>query len=166
MEVEICDYELSLKLKKVGYNEWCRQYWCTSVRHNGEELGCDEEYELKAEGKGDEIEYIPGGKVQSHWNKNVDDDGGTYNEDTCSAPLINDVIDWLEEKKGIFVVPELVYGIESHGVFYYKWKTIVYRFTEAEGMQWHTVTDQHSNKYEALSEAIEYALDNLIEKAI
>jgi len=163
MEVEICDYKLSLKLKGVGYNEWCRQYWCTAIRHDGKDLYEDEEYELKSEGKDKEIEYIPGGWVHEHWNRNNDD---IFGDDVCSAPLINDVIDWLEKHKNIFIVPELTYGIESHGVFYYKWKTIVYRFTETEGMQWHTVTGQHSNKYEALSEAIEYALDNLIEKVI
>lgn len=164
MEVEICDYELSLKLKKAGYNEWCRQYWCTSVRHNGEELGCDEEYELKAEGKGDEIEYIPGGKVQSHWNKNVDDDGGTYNEDTCSAPLINDVIDWLEAEKGIFVVPELVYGDDCPGIFPYKWRANIYTYTKDSGVMWNYVTMRFSKKADALSTGIDYVLENIMNK--
>lgn len=156
MEVEICDYELSLKLKKVGYNEWCRQYWCTAIRHNGKDLDEDEEYELKAEGKDKEIEYKPGGWVHEHWNRNNDD---IFGDDVCSAPLINDVIDWLETEKGILVVPELRSGISS-----YVWRCSIFTFVEGKGIKLHMTTTERSKKYDSLSEGIEYALDNLIEE--
>lgn len=161
MEVEICDYELSLKLKKVGYNEWCRQYWCTAVRHNGKDLDEDEEYELKAEGKVNEIEYIPGGWVHEHWNRNNDD---IFGDDVCSAPLINDVIDWLEVEKGIFVVPELVYGDECPGIFPYKWRANIYTYTKDSGVMWNYVTMRFSKKADALSTGIDYVLENIMNK--
>ena len=158
MEVEICDYKLSLKLKKVGYNEWCRQYWCTAVRHNGKDIDEDEEYELRSEGKDKEIEYIPGGWVHEHWNRNNDD---IFGDDVCSAPLINDVIDWLETEKGILVVPELRSGISS-----YVWRCCIFTFVKGKGIKLHMTTTERSKKYDSLSEGIEYALDNLIEKVI
>ena len=153
---DICDYKLSLKLKKAGYKEWCRQGWGLDIRHNGQHLGSDEEYELKAEGKGDEIEYIPGGAIFEGWCNNSAE---WWDEDTCSAPLINDVIDWLETEKGILVVPELRSGISS-----YVWRCSIFTFVKGKGVKLHITTTERSKKYDSLSEGIEYALYNLIEE--
>lgn len=99
-EDRVCDYIVSLKLKEAGYDDGCECFWATDIRHNGEYLGCDEEYELRAEGRGDEIEYIPGGRLTQHWNYN---DDFSDDEETCSAPDIYDAIEWLRVYRGIIV---------------------------------------------------------------
>lgn len=55
-EDKLLPYSLSMKLKEIGYDEPCDASYVTAIRHKGEDLGCDEEYELRAEGKGDEHE--------------------------------------------------------------------------------------------------------------
>lgn len=106
---KILPYNLSMRLKKLGYNEGCHLLYTTAHRYHGEDLGLDEEYELRSEGKGDEIEYFPGEWIVDMWNKN---DLDYISDDDCSAPIINDVIDWLESEHRVLVVvrPEFENG--------------------------------------------------------
>lgn len=99
-EDRVCDYTVSLKLKEAGYDDGCECFWTTDIRHNGEYLGSDEEFELECEGREDEIEYIPGGRLEHHWNYN---DDFSDNDESCSAPDIYDAIEWLRAYRGIIV---------------------------------------------------------------
>ena len=95
-----CNYETSLVLKAHGYNEPCELFYTTAIRHNGEDLSFDDELDLKSEGRGDEIEYIPGGWVDGCYNTNRDKWLG---DDACSCPYIQDVLDWMM-KEGFYVL--------------------------------------------------------------
>ena len=51
------------ELKDFGFDIICPNCYGVAIMHNGEYLGCDEEYELRAEGRGDEIEYVEYGML-------------------------------------------------------------------------------------------------------
>lgn len=188
-EDKLLPYGLSMRLKEIGYDEPCDASYVTAIRHKGEDLGCDEEYELRAEGKGDEIEYFPGEWIDWHWAKNSID----YikeNEDVCTAPYIDDVIDWLENKHRVLVVVSPTfengyrlsekYGNKYGVVFANRWIvdvysvgnpiTDVYRDGEKiEGFFADSLVDwsgdeheKFNSRVEALKHGIEYALDNYV----
>ena len=46
-----CSYEVAKLLKEKGFRECCRCCYGTTVRHNGEDIDEDEEFELKSEGR-------------------------------------------------------------------------------------------------------------------
>ena len=93
-----CSSEVCKLLKQKGLKEWCSRCYGISVRHNGEEIGEDEEYELKAEGKGSEIEYADGGCL---YNMNSNN---TEFENTYACPTQSMACDWLEEQRIIIEV--------------------------------------------------------------
>lgn len=100
-EEKILPYDLCMRLKELGYNEYAEWLYETSRMHNGEELGSDEEFELRAEGKGDEIELVPGGCLNKFWVKN---DYDWLSKENCAAPYVDDIIDWLEREHNVLVV--------------------------------------------------------------
>lgn len=89
-----------MMLKAHGYDENCKDCYTTAIRHNGKDLSFDEEMDLKDEGLGDEIEYVPGGWVERCYNRNSEFFSDC--EDACSAPYIQDVLDWMM-KNGFYV---------------------------------------------------------------
>jgi hypothetical protein len=83
-------------LKKLGFNEWCDSAYCTAYMHNGEEIGEDEEWELKCEGRGKEIKHVRYGTVYSHWYRNDENLPG------CAArPTLSEARKWIREKLGV-----------------------------------------------------------------
>lgn len=58
--------ETAKLLKERGFKEWCRQCYGLDVRHNGEPIDVDEEYELKDAGRENEIEYVDGGRMYNY----------------------------------------------------------------------------------------------------
>ena len=112
-----CNYETSMMLKAHGYDELCEMCYSTAIRHNGEDLSFDDEMDLKEEGRGDEIEYVPGGWVERCYNKNSE--LFADNENDCSAPYIQDVLDWLM-KQGFYVAVDFYCDYdEFNGQKYY-----------------------------------------------
>lgn len=160
-EDKILPYNLSMRLKKLGYNEGCQLLYTTAHLHNGEDLGSDEEFELRAEGHGDEIEYIPGGWIEEHYNKN---DFDYLSEETCSAPFIHDVVDWFEER-GIVIVANPSVGLDDNLAPIFTWNAVIYfigdRYTTPKP-DFHMET--FTNRYEALKDGIKEALDILEER--
>ena len=163
LEEKILPYDLSMRLKKLGYNEGCQLLYTTAHLHNGEDLGSDEEFELRAEGHGDEIEYIPGGWIEEHYNRN---DFDYLSEETCSAPLIHDVIDWFEENYNYVINPEPLLGFEN--IINYRkkhnfrgWHCIVFDVDSGETFY----TDNfRPNRYEAITDGVKEVLNQLEDK--
>ena len=106
-EEKILPYDVCLALKNLDYNEYCEYMYETLCLHDGEELGTDEEFELKCEGKPYTIEYIPGGRLNKYCVKN---DFDWLSVENCGAPYVEDIIRWLEKEHNILVVtmPRLV----------------------------------------------------------
>ena len=71
MKLNIVTFETSKLLKDFGFDIICPQCYGTAIIHNGEYLGYDEKYELRAEGRGDEIKYVDG-MLYNMWFKNND----------------------------------------------------------------------------------------------
>lgn len=90
--------ETAKLLKKAGFKIGCDSFYGLDVRHNGESIGEDEEYELKARGRKSEIEYVQGGRVYSgfyHSNKKGEDYNG------YSRPTLAVAQKWLGNEKSV-----------------------------------------------------------------
>lgn len=156
--LKLCLYPISMQLKKLGFNEPCDYLYTTAIRHNGEDLDSDEEYELKAEGHDDEIEYVPGGWLEEHYNRN---DFGYLSDETCSAPWLHDVVDWFEKEHGLIINVTPVFGIEfgEEGEMqnaFMGWHSMVYY---ANGQKPSYIMDLRKNRYEAIADGVEEALE-------
>ena len=109
----IVSYKTAMLLKQRGFDEICNTVYCDDIVHNGESLSYDEELDLRDAGKGDEIEYIAGGRLSNM--------GGTKNscdyihETVCTAPSQSIAAKWLREEYGIVVLIRIAYtkdGVE------------------------------------------------------
>ena len=185
-EDKLLPYGLSMRLKNLGYDEPCDASYVTARRHKGEDLGCDEEYELRAEGRDDEIEYVPGEWIDWHWVKNSEG-YVKKDEDICAAPYIDDVIDWLESKHRVLVVVSPTfkngyrlskkYGNQYGVVFANQWIVDIYSvgnpindvYRDMEGFFADSLVDwsgeeheKFNSRIEAAKYGIEYALDNYV----
>lgn len=141
------NYNKCMKLKKRGYNVFCDKLYGPYPHYNNEPLGSDEEYELRAEGKGNEIIY----KVidQSCFNKNSELD-----EESCSCPEINDVIDWLLINWNVHITVKPYWNSEG-----LNWFGDVHYINDNFIQLMHTIT-RCKHKYEAYAKCIEWVLDN------
>ena len=97
---DYCDYQTGMLLKEKGYNEWCATSFGTAVRHNGEDIDEDDEWSLKVNGRGDEIEYVPGEWVHEFYNKN---ENFKKSKTCCSRPHIYDICKWLRENHSLHI---------------------------------------------------------------
>ncbi len=84
-------FETAKLLKEKGFKEWCRQCYGLDVRHNGEPIDVDEEYELRDTGRENEIEYVDGGRMYDYGCGNFNP-GSPY-----AAPTLQMAIKWLRE---------------------------------------------------------------------
>lgn len=82
-------------LKKLGFNWLCGSLYGLDVRYKGQSIDEDEEYSLKAAGKGKEIKYVDGGLVYDFNNTNDDSFGG------YSRPTLDIARKWLRDVKNI-----------------------------------------------------------------
>ena len=145
--------ETAKLLKQAGFDWMCSSLYGREVRHEGVSIDEDEEYELKASGREDEIEYIDGGAVYNIYNDN--------NDPYCySRPTLDVAQRWLREIKGyhIAVFPESHYD-----------KGIVYRFSiYNEDYDGRVCYSGHSGQAETYEEAQEAgnkkALEIILEK--
>lgn len=156
--IKLCSYAISMLLKKLGFNEPCDYLYTTAIRHNGEDLGSDEQFELEAEGHGDEIEHVPGGWLEEHYNRN---DFDYFSEETCSAPWLHDVVDWFEDYNFI-ISAEPVFGlervIELHTYPKYIFKGWQGTLFDIDSSELFCVNNIRENRYEAIADGIEKAL--------
>lgn len=154
--LKICSYNTSMQLKRLGFNEPCEYLYTTAIRHNGEDLGSDEQFELEAEGHGDEIEYIPGGWLEEHYNRN---DFDYLSDETCSAPFLHDVVDWFEKEHNLIINPEPFVSVEfddnNEMIKVLAWHCTVYH---PDGSKPSYIMKVRENRYAAIADGIEEAL--------
>lgn len=148
VKLKLVSYETGMLLKQFGFDAICPQCYGTKPVHNGEYLGCDEEYELRAEGRGDEIEYIKGGMLYSFWTKNSEEQ-----PDVCTAPALEEVRQWFRNKYNIHI--NAMPYITTEGQF---WVSDVYRFE----------TERYDNLHltSMVNKTYEEAIENGIKKVI
>ena len=171
-------FEVAKLLKERGFNKWC---WCCygiDVRHNGESIDEDEEFELRDEGREDELEYVEGGKLYDFGcdNKHI---GSPY-----AAPTIRVALKWIQDTHNIIIVADYEYECTDTS-WYFK----VYRLGENGkpervpiiGVSYdkdnnpteHIVGyrdykrggKEYATKEEAEEDGIKYVLENMIEKS-
>ena len=168
-------FETAKLLKEKGFKEWCRCCYGLDVRHNGESIDEDEEFELKEQGREDELEYVYGGRLYDFGCSNRWE-GSPY-----AAPTIYAAVKWLEEKHNILVVPDYIYEFTNTS-----WVYKIYRLGEngkperyvikgtsydkdntptehVVGYRDYMISDhEYAARGEAEEEGIKYCLENLI----
>lgn len=86
-------------LKKLGFDWYCDSAYCTAFTHNGERIDEDEEFELKAEGRGKEIKRVKYGSIFNHSCSNKENYPG------CAArPTLAFARKWIRETLNVDIV--------------------------------------------------------------
>lgn len=142
--------ETAKLLKEKGFKEWCRYCYGLDVRHNGEPIDVDEEYELKDAGRENEIEYVDGGRMYDYGSGNFNP-GSPY-----AAPSLYVAMKWLREEKGIAVIP-ILSSVLDNEKFLWDIKIVVAETNETYSQGW-----VYENPESGYDRAIRYCLENLI----
>ena len=100
INTEFCDYQESMLLKELGYNEPCGFLFEDGVTHNGKYLTFEDELDLKAQGRAKEIKRIHGDCVTECYNTNYSDFMGKH---SCSRPTLSQALRWLREVKDVHI---------------------------------------------------------------
>lgn len=155
MEINIVTFETAKSLKDFGFDIICPKCFGIAVMHNGEYLGCDEEYELRAEGRGDEIEYIDGGRLYDMWFINTDKE----HNNVYAAPDIETVRKWFRDKYKLHITAMPYITVE--GCF---WLSDVYTFNDEMYNKLPLTTMVCETYEEAIEKGINKTLNYLKEK--
>ena len=143
-------FEVAKLLREKGFREVCSRCYGIAVLHNGVHISVDEEFELKHEGRGNEIEYVEGGMFYDLNYKNSNDDA-----DVWSAPTLWGAMKWLREVHNVTIVSIPISFKKKSG--YNKWKCELY----IEGVFEH-MNSKFSTYEDACEAALKYCLINLI----
>ena len=152
--------EVAKLLKERGFKEWCSYFYGTAVRHNGEDIDEDEEYELKAEGRGDEIEYVEGGHLY-HFNCN----NSKEDINIWACPTQSLAMKWLRGK-GLHINASISYDYseDADGNIVDKWTFWLFEIFSSFGGD--IIYTEEVNEYDSYEQAVEaalkYSLENLI----
>ena len=90
-----------------------------------------------------------------------------YNEFCCSAPYIEDVVNWLEEKHGIsvYVKPDIVNGwdeeLNSFATYSRGWKVVWIKKAETGTISTGYLDGYFTTRAEALKSGVEKIIDGL-----
>ena len=144
--------ETAKLLKEKGFREWCRKCYGLDVRHNGEPIDVDEEYELKDAGRENEIEYVDGGRMYDYGCGNFNP-GSPY-----AAPSLYVAMKWLREVHHLVIQIEFIDFLELGEVWFY---SIIERKTIKQLTGRDADFTEHSYE-EACEAGIRYCLENLI----
>ena len=156
MTEDYVSFEIAKLLKEKGFKHWCYKCYGTAVYHKGEPISPHEEYELKDEGKGDEIEYVEGGYLYDFGCDNRKKDAKVY-----AAPTLQRAMKWLREVHHYYIQVMLdswAYG--SHSGYY-----VIIQKTDSEfEIMLADKTDKvfYDEPEEACEAGIKYCLENLI----
>lgn len=148
-DLTIVSSKTAKDLKDFGFDIICPNCYGVAVMHNGEYLGCDEEYELRAEGRGDEIEYVEYGMLYHMWFKNNEKE----DHNVCAAPDIETVRKWFRDEYSIHITAMPYITVEGC-----MWMADVYTFSD-EMYDKLPLTTMVCKSYE---EAIEKEISKLI----
>lgn len=102
---KICSLATAQVLKAIGYNKLAQFVYATDFRYKGKHISFEEELDLKAEGKGNQIEQIPFGDIVCINNFNKEN-----SDDSCSAPTIDEAAEWLRDNWKIYISVEPEYS--------------------------------------------------------
>lgn len=152
IEERYCSREVSMLLREKGFRECCRYCYGTAVRHNGEDIDEDEEFELKSEGRADEIEYIKGGILHNLYCDNAE----SFGKDLCAAPTHQMACDWLGDIHDLHIIAYPYKRGNSKG-----WCCYVYKTYNLLGQERY-VNETCNSCYEAIEAALKYSLENLV----
>lgn len=143
-------------LKEKGFTEWCFKCYGVAVLHNGADISFDEECDLKNEGRGDEIEYVEGGRLYDYGCNNRDKDAKVW-----AAPTLWVAMKWLREVHHYYIQVMLdSWALGSHTGYY-----IVIQKTDSNfEMMLQDVREIvfYDTPEEAAEDAIMYIVENLI----
>lgn len=135
--MEVVTFELSQKLKVKGFNEPCYMYY-----HIHDNI---EDSIASLECTGGESDFI-----------------NSYNRYRCAAPTISQVLKWLREECGVFILiePDILHP-EYRLTFTIRIKFYI-KGEEDEGFSYKYLSYRKNSYEEATLAGIEYVLDNLI----
>ena len=150
-------YETAKLLKEKGFREWCSHCYGVDVRYKGNPIDEDEEFELKSEGKEDEIEYVDGGRLyNSMWDNS--DESKIY-----AAPTLAIAIKWIRNTYKIHIEARICNHALSDkvNIIKYYWVLI-----NAEICRWMDESTAHdliafNTPEEAYENAIKYCLEKI-----
>lgn len=154
-DLTIVSSKTAKDLKDFGFDIICPNCYGVAVMHNGEYLGCDEEYELHAEGRGDEIEYIEYGTLYHMWFKNNEKE----DHNVCAAPDIETVRKWFRDKYSIHITAMPYITVE--GCF---WLSEVYTYNDVMYNKLPLTTMVCETYEEAIEKGINKTVNYLKEK--
>ena len=162
IEEAYCSFEVSKLLKEKGFKEMCGMCYGISVRHNGEEIDEDEEYELKCEGRGNEIEYVEGGHLFDMYDDN------SFSDSVYACPTQQRAMSWLREEQNLFIEIQC-YGCEADEKAHFEYSYVISEYVQIDnkicttvGLEQKKAKSQFKTYEEAVEEAIQYCLTNLI----
>lgn len=137
----VCD-EIAWKLQGIGFDEPCFAYY--SLSHTGDDYRFFVVGERSPSGYSDwYVNYVGIGLSNSELQRNP-----TGRLKKCfTAPLYQQVIDWFAEKHGKYI-----YAFRYDG----KWQ---YKIDAEHGCDYFSVVEGCSDRYEALTQAILYLLN-------
>lgn len=104
-------FKIAKGLKAKGFDELCDYLYAYAFLHDGMPISFEDELDLRAEGRGDEVEAVEGGAVYCMPNWNRENDEGEY-----SMPTVNVVCKWIRELFGLhitthpYATPDVPYG--------------------------------------------------------
>ena len=147
--------ETAKLLKEKGFKEWCRQCYGLDVRHNGEPIDVDEEYELKDAGRENEIEYVDGGRMYDYGCGNFNP-GSPY-----AAPSLYVAMKWLRKNFNLNPVPYALSLGWAFDVFDLSDRDIT-GCKKLYSMDFPTKNTCYETYEEAAEAAIKYCLEKLI----
>ena len=144
-------FETAKILKKLGFNMICNSCWSMYPHHNNEPLGCDEEYELRAEGKDNEISFKP------YWQSGFNSNNAMWgkDKDIWTCPSFEEAIGWLYHTFDIYVNATPYMGqacIEWCGEVYNLWAGSINVFKKYH----------YAFRYEALNYTIYLACEHIL----
>ena len=122
-------------------------------------MSFDEELELKNEGRGSKIEYIPGGSLYKSYNRNQE---RWMNDESYSCPSCSMVIKWLRENYDYHITIEVMKDEDGITRWFFKIFSVqsgnlCYVSGENRGEN-----GEYDSYDDAEMSALKYVLENLI----
>ncbi len=142
IQEDYVSFETAKLLKEKGFKAWCFHCYGVAVLHNGADISFDEECELKDEGRGNEIEYVEGGRLYDYGCNNNDKDAKVW-----AAPTLWVAMKWLREVHNVLIIPDYDYECTDKS-YCYK----IYKLGEngkpervpIEGVRYDTLGEPHT----------------------
>ena len=150
MREDYVSFKIAKLLRKKGFDNMVNSCYGTAVKHNGHDIDEDEEYELKAEGRGKEIRYVAGGMIYNFWNNNSSNTQTVY-----SRPTLALTMKWLREKNCFIVTEPIIY--QGKVKYYSTVKFLSNHGSFVDGMNFMEKTYE-----KACEKAIRYGLEEVI----